>query len=216
MSDGVNGRAAIRADHITGLVLAGGRGSRLGGVDKGLQPFEGEPLVHHALRRLRPQVAAVALNANRHLDDYAVLGVPVWPDDQPDHPGPLAGLLTGLRRCETPWLLTVPCDSPRFPLDLAAQLATGIERADADVAIAATRRNADIATDGIKHQPVFLLVRTTLAASLADFLQRGERQVARWALQQRCAEVVFHDAGAFFNLNTPADFSDAERARPSR
>ena len=97
---------------ITGLVLAGGRGSRMGGVDKGLQPYGGTPLAQRALMRLLPQVGQALLNANRNLDAYRSMGAPVWPDEVPDYPGPLAGMLSGLAHCETPYLVTVPCDAP--------------------------------------------------------------------------------------------------------
>ncbi len=129
----------IARDQITGLILAGGRGSRMGGVDKGLQNHLGMPLALHALLRLAPQVGDVMINANRNLGAYESMGVPVWPDALPDYAGPLAGFLTGLERCETPYLVTVPCDSPRFPLDLVARLAEALEAQDAEIAIAATR-----------------------------------------------------------------------------
>ena len=137
----------IDLKHITGLILAGGRGSRMGGVDKGLQPFHGVPLAQHALQRLRAQVGPVAINANRHLDTYAALGAPVWPDALPDHPGPLAGFLAGLTHCTSPYLLTVPCDSPLWPADLAERLAEALHTQQAEVAIAAPiAPNAGIAT----------------------------------------------------------------------
>src|SRR5215207_8377265 len=104
----------IDPQHITGLVLAGGRGSRMGGVDKGLQQHAGQPLVAHALMRLGSQVGQIMINANRNLGAYESFGVPVWPDTVPDYAGPLAGFLVGLEHCETPWLVTVPCDSPLF------------------------------------------------------------------------------------------------------
>jgi molybdopterin-guanine dinucleotide biosynthesis protein A len=100
---------------ITGMVLAGGRGSRMGGVDKGLQGFRGMPLAMHALFRLQPQVGEMMINANRNLAAYESMGVPVWPDALPEYPGPLAGFLAGLERCETPYLVVVPCDTPLFP-----------------------------------------------------------------------------------------------------
>ena len=112
----------ISPQHVTGLVLAGGRGTRMGGVDKGLQLFEGNPLALHALRRLQPQVAGVAVNANRNLPAYEAFDAPVWPDGLADYPGPLAGFLSGLSHCPTPWLLTIPCDTPRFPTDLAERM----------------------------------------------------------------------------------------------
>jgi molybdenum cofactor guanylyltransferase len=109
---------SLNKDEITGIVLAGGRGSRMGGVDKGLQNHQGVPLALHALLRLQPQVGELMINANRNLGAYESMGVPVWPDAQSDFPGPLAGVLVGLERCETPYLVTVPCDTPNFPLDL--------------------------------------------------------------------------------------------------
>src|SRR3990167_8794866 len=102
----------ISKDDITGLILAGGRGSRMGGVDKGLQNHLGMPLAMHALLRLGPQVGHLMVNANRNLGAYDAFGVPVWPDALPDYPGPLAGFLAGLEHCETPYLVTVPCDTP--------------------------------------------------------------------------------------------------------
>src|SRR6476661_9914986 len=121
---------------VTGLILAGGRGSRMGGVDKGLQNFRGMPLALQTLMRLQPQVSDVLVNANRNLAAYEALGVPVWPDALPDFAGPLAGFLTGLERCETPWLATVPCDTPLFPPDLVARLAEQAAAGGADIAMA--------------------------------------------------------------------------------
>ena len=112
----------IDSSQITGLVLAGGRGSRMGGVDKGLQIYRGMPLAMHAVLRLSPQVGHVMVNANRNLGAYESMGVPVWPDALPDPSGPLAGFLSGLEHCETPYLVTVPCDSPFFPDDLVSRL----------------------------------------------------------------------------------------------
>ena len=113
----------IAREDITGLVLAGGRGSRMGGVDKGLQDHRGIPLALHALRRLQPQVGTAMLSANRNLPDYEAMGVPVWSDSIEGYAGPLAGLLTGLEHARTDWLVTVPCDTPDFPSDLVDRLA---------------------------------------------------------------------------------------------
>ena len=126
----------ITPDNITGLVLAGGRGLRMGGTDKGLQVLAGKPLALHALERLRPQVGALLVNANRNTATYATFGVPVCPDTVEGFAGPLAGFLAGLAQCRTPWLLTVPCDSPRFPTDLATRLAAAALSQDAEIAIA--------------------------------------------------------------------------------
>ena len=117
----------IAPEEITGLILAGGRGTRMGGVDKGLQNFNGMPLALHTLLRLQLQVGQVMINANRNLAAYESFGVPVWPDVLADYAGPLAGFLTGLERCETPYLVTVPCDTPRFPLDLVPRLAEALD-----------------------------------------------------------------------------------------
>src|SRR3989344_952954 len=127
----------IDTQDITGIVLAGGRGSRMGGVDKGLQNFRGLPLALHTLMRLQMQTGATMVNANRNPAAYEAFGAPVWPDVLRGYAGPPAGFLTGLERCETPWLLTVPCDTPLFPLDLAQRLAAAAEAQDADIAMAA-------------------------------------------------------------------------------
>lgn len=190
----------IAIEEITGLILAGGRGSRMGGVDKGLQSHLGMPLALHALLRLTPQVGALMINANRNLSAYESMGVPVWPDALPDYPGPLAGLLAGLEQAETPWLVSVPCDTPNFPLDLVVRLAHAAVDADAEIAMAATRE------DGIvQPQPVFCLVKTTLLESLVAYLHRGERKIDRWVGAQRHTQVLFDDANAFFNANTLAE-----------
>jgi molybdopterin-guanine dinucleotide biosynthesis protein A len=183
---------------VTGLVLAGGRGTRMGGLDKGLQPLHGRTLVQHALARLRPQVQALMLNANRHLEIYARLGVPVWPDAWPDHPGPLAGMAAGLAHCQTPWLATVPCDTPGFPEDLVARLLDTVLSEGAELAMAATRE-----ADGrLQPQPVFCLLGTGVLGSLEDFLRGGQRKIDRWTAQHRCATVVFERADDFYNVNT--------------
>ena len=182
---------------ITGLVLAGGRGSRMGGVDKGLQPHHGMPLAMHALQRLGPQVGQLMVNANRNLGAYESMGAPVWPDSLADYAGPLAGFLTGLEHCETPYLVTVPCDSPLFPDDLVAQLAAALVAADAEIAIAATRDG-----DRLQVQPVFCLMKTGLTDSLVRFTQSGQRKIDKWTALHRCVEVPFDDAAAFANANT--------------
>ena len=184
-------------DNVTGLILAGGRGSRMGGVDKGLQNHQGMPLAMHALLRLGPQVGHLMINANRNLGAYEAMGVPVWPDALPDYPGPLAGFLAGLERCETPYLVTVPCDSPLFPTDLVARLLAALERDDAQIAMPVTRE------DGIRQpQPVFCLMRADMLDSLVAFTQSGQRKIDRWTAQHRCVEVEFDDARAFVNANT--------------
>ncbi len=184
-------------DSITGLVLAGGRGSRMGNVDKGLQLLDGETMAAHVLRRLAPQVAQLAINANRNLDAYAGFGVPVWPDDLAGFEGPLAGLETGLRRCATELLLTVPCDSPFVPLDLAERLHATLIEQGADLALAETL------DDGrVQPQPVFALVRRAALPELSAYLAAGGRRMDGWYGAIRVARVRFDDSAAFRNINT--------------
>jgi molybdopterin-guanine dinucleotide biosynthesis protein A len=194
----------IDPQDITGLVLAGGRGSRMGGVDKGLQNFQGLPLALHAVMRLGPQVGALMVNANRNLAAYESMGVPVWPDATTDFPGPLAGFLAGLERCETPYLVTVPCDSPRFPLDLVSRLAGALVAQDADLALAVTPG----ADGALQPHPVFCLMKASLMESLVQFMAQGQRRIDRWTGQQRGVSVCFDragDADGFFNANTPEE-----------
>ncbi|MBT9596925.1 MAG: molybdenum cofactor guanylyltransferase MobA [Vitreoscilla sp.] len=199
---------SIPAEEITGLVLAGGRGSRMGGVDKGLQSHLGMPLALHALLRLQPQVGAMMVNANRNLAAYESMGVPVWPDPLADYPGPLAGLLAGLEHCDTPFLVTVPCDTPNFPEDLVARLAAALETEGADIAMAASLEDGQMRT-----QPVFCLLKAALLESLVAFLQAGERKVDRWTRQHRCVVVPFDDSTAFFNANTLAELQQLQHGR---
>jgi molybdenum cofactor guanylyltransferase len=198
--------ALIPIDQITGLILAGGRGSRMGGLDKGLQKHLGLPLAQQALLRLQPQVGALMINANRNLAAYASMGVPVWPDALADYPGPLAGFLAGLERCETPYLVTVPCDTPNFPRDLVERLADTLVAEGAEIAMAATLEDGQV-----RVQPVFCLMAASLVGSLAAFIQGGQRKVDRWAARHRCATVVFDDADAFFNANT---LDELQRLQP--
>ena len=191
---------------ITGLVLAGGRGSRMGGVDKGLQPHRGISLAQHALLRLGDQVGPLMLSANRNFDTYASMGVPVWPDASADYPGPLAGLLAGLQHCETPYLVSVPCDTPDFPDDLVAKLAQALAAHDADIAMAAIVEGGEL-----RMQPVFCLLKRELVQSLAAYLHAGERKVDRWTARHRCVPVRFDDAAAFFNANTPAELQQIQQ-----
>jgi len=182
---------------VSGLVLAGGRALRMGGVDKGLQPYRGRPLVDHAIGRLAPQVAHVLVSANRNAADYARRAVHVLADASPDFPGPLAGMLAGLRAARTPWLAVVPCDSPLLPLDLVARLDGGRGASDAAVVERA---------DG-KLEPVCCLLSTALADDLAGTLARGDRKVEAWLLRH-AARVRFDapgDDAAFANFNTLAD-----------
>ena len=201
----------IPASDITGLILAGGRGSRMGGVDKGLQNFNGMPLALHTMLRLQPQVGGLMINANRNLAAYESFGVPVWPDVLPDFAGPLAGFLTGLERCETPWLVTVPCDTPLFPADLVERLAAAAQEQDAEIAMA-----AGLEEDGqVRAQPVFCLLRVELLESLVRFTHEGGRKVDAWTARHKTATVPFDAPGddprAFCNVNTLSQLHQLER-----
>jgi molybdenum cofactor guanylyltransferase len=202
------------AHSITAIILAGGRGSRMGGVDKGLQTFNGVPLALHTLMRLQMQEGGVVtetmINANRNLAAYEAMGVPVWPDASPaEFAGPLAGFLTGLERCETPYLLTVPCDTPLFPLDLADRLAHALEREGAEIAIASAPETDDAGHTRTRPQPVFCLLRADLMESLVKFMQGGGRKIDAWTAQHRSVAVAFDQPGddprAFANANTLAE-----------
>jgi molybdopterin-guanine dinucleotide biosynthesis protein A len=203
----------IDKEDITGLILAGGRGTRMGGADKGLQNFRGIPLALHTLLRLGPQVGEVMINANRNLSAYEAFGAPVWPDGIADYAGPLAGFLTGLERCETGYLVSVPCDTPLFPQDLVARLAEALEREDAEIAMAAAREE-----DGsVRTQPVFSLLRRELLESLVRFTHGGGRKIDAWTGQHRTVVVPFDrpgdDPSAFFNANTLAELHRLEQAK---
>jgi len=188
----------------------------MGGVDKGLQNFNGVPLALHTLMRLSPQVGEVMINANRNLAAYEAFGVPVWPDSTGlgEFAGPLAGFLTGLERCETPYLLTVPCDTPLFPDDLVARLAEAYVREGADFAVAAAPEE-----DGqLRPQPVFCLMGTHMLESLVRFTHGGGRKIDAWTAQHKTVSVPFDrpgdDAHGFFNANTLAELHQLESRLP--
>lgn len=202
---GPAGHGQIPRETITGLVLAGGRGTRMGGVDKGLQLFHGQPLALNALQRLRPQVGALMINANRHLETYRAMGVPVVQDSMPDFPGPLGGLLAGLQNCATPWLASVPCDTPNFPPDLVQRLAQAVSKAGALLGTVAT-----VEAERTRAQPVFSLLHASLLPSLQAYLQAGERKILPWLQQHGAVELPFEDSRAFFNANTLHDLQQLQ------
>jgi len=187
--------------HITGLILAGGLGRRMGGRDKGLQPFRGQPMAAWAIARLAPQVDALLINANQNLEAYAAFGYPVVPDRIAGFAGPLAGLHTGLLACETPLLVTAPCDSPFLPEDLVARLHDALEAAGANLAVAKT---------GEQPHPVFSLVRREVLDGLTAFLEAGGRKVDAWYAALKVAEVPFPDERAFANINTLEELNELE------
>jgi molybdopterin-guanine dinucleotide biosynthesis protein A len=188
---------------ITGLILAGGLGRRMGGVDKGLQPLRGRPLAAWVLDRLRPQVTEVLINANQNQAEYARLGCRVIGDEIGGFAGPLAGLHAGLKANVHPFLVTVPCDSPFLPSDLVQRLHAALVANHADLAVAKT---------GDQPHPVFSLVRESLASHLTAFLESGGRKIDAWYASLKVVEVAFDDeAEAFSNINTRAELDAAER-----
>lgn len=190
-------RSCPTVERLTGVVLAGGRARRLGGVDKGLLPVGERPLIAWTLAALAPQVGSVLINANRHPERYAEFGYPVVADSIPDYQGPLAGFLAAMRAVRTDWILTLPCDGPRPPSDLAARLITALVEQEAELAVA---------TDGRRRQSVHALMPVALAEDLECFLAQGGRRVEDWQLRHRLALADFSDRPeAFDNLNTPEE-----------
>ena len=203
---------------VCALILAGGRGSRMGGVDKGLQNFNGIPLALHTLMRLGPQVESVMINANRNLSAYESFGSAVWPDASADFAGPLSGFLVGLERAETPYVLTVPCDTPRLPLDLAERLSEALVREDADIAMAAAPETDEHGHAEVRTQPVFCLMKIELSESLVKFTHSGGRKIDAWTAQHKTVVVPFDAEGddplAFANVNTLTELQALESAAP--
>lgn len=186
----------IARDEIAAVILAGGRGRRLGGVEKGLLPFRGRPLVSHVIDGVRPHVGTVMVSANRRLDEYASLDVVVVADEWPDARGPLAGIAGALRVTSTPYLLVAPCDTPFLPKEWVPRLAAALSNEEADAAVAHG--------DGVL-QPLCALMRCTLAPRLRDFIDAGGAVVKQWWEEQRTVSVVFDEPGAFANVNTLED-----------
>lgn len=219
---------------VCAVVLAGGMGSRMGGVDKGLQLLSGQALARHCVQRLQAQSTGapglVAINANRNAELYASWDCPVWTDDIDGFAGPLAGFQTALRHCTTGdtreraapagyrYLLTVACDTPRFPLDLLARMAQALDAQGADIAMASAPERDRSGEWTLRSQPVFCLLRTTLAPSLSAFLEGGGRKVDAWTAQHRTVTVAFDrvqdDPQAFFNANTMTELQLLESATP--
>jgi len=192
---------------VTGLILAGGKGSRMGGVDKGLQAFRGKRLVDHVYERLAPQVGGVIINANQNHEEYRSFGVRVVSDAIGGFAGPLAGFHAGLSVSKRPFLASVPCDSPFLPEDLVARLYARIDETGAELAVAKT---------GDQPHPVFSLMRRGVLDHLADFLKGGGRKIDAWYASLNVVEVLFDDeAEAFSNINTREELQTWEDTRPA-
>lgn len=182
---------------ISGCILAGGRGLRMGGADKGLIAWQGKPLAQHMLERLAPQVGSVSIIANRNIDRYQALGVPVRPDATQGFLGPIAGITTALAACTTPLLVTVPCDTPGFPADLVDRLAEALANTTADVAVV---------HDGEQRQFLFALYRQSLASRAEAALEAGERAIWRWHEKLAVVEVPMPGTSEqFANFNSAQD-----------
>lgn len=182
---------------ISAVILAGGQARRMGGVDKGLQLWQGKPLVEHCYQRLLLQVERISINANRSFADYEKLGLPVFADELADFQGPLSGILTGLKQAETDFVLFVPCDCPFLPLNLLEKLKSAVENSSVLLAYA---------QDQEREHPTFCLVSPKLAETLADYLARGERKMRHFMLENGAVAVDFSGQEADFrNMNSLAD-----------
>ena len=186
---------------ITGVVLAGGQGRRMGSVDKGLQILKNKPMVEWVLQRFSPQVDEILINANRNIDQYARYGYRVISDKVKDFSGPLAGLQRALTEATHDLVATVPCDSPFLPTDLIARLREALENKNADITVAKT---------GEQAHPVFCLCKRSLASHLNEFLASGGRKIDAWYASLKLVEVNFEDEAAFSNINTLQELAQFE------
>ena len=198
----------ISANDITGLILAGGLSTRMGGRDKGLQLLEGRPMITHIIERLQPQVGPLLINANQNQEAYELFSLPIIADVISNFVGPLAGLHAGLSHCTTPYLLSVPCDCPFFPTDLARRLSDALMSSGADVAYAVM-----INQNQTEHHPVFCLLKRDVMVGLGEYLSEGGRKVLTWMSSQAHVQVIFDDHSAFLNINTPDDLKTINASR---
>jgi molybdopterin-guanine dinucleotide biosynthesis protein A len=189
-------------EKVTGILLAGGQGRRMGGVDKGLQLLRGKPMAQHVIERFAPQVDELLINANQNIEQYQGLGYRVIPDAIGGFVGPLAGLHRGLSEAAHPLVVTAPCDSPFLPLDLVAKLHAALEQQNAELAVART---------GDQPHPVFCLCRKSVLSSLTAFLESGGRKIDWWYAQLKVADVDFVDEAAFRNINTREELATSSR-----
>ena len=192
----------IPRDAITGLVLAGGRAQRMGGIDKGLILLNGKPMIEHVIAALRVEIDKLLINANRNLEQYAAFGYPVIPDIMDGYLGPLAGIASGMRAASSQYIVTAPCDSPLVANNLVRRLYETLTREGADISVA---------HDGERMHPVFALMRRDLLPNLLDFLNAGQRKIDRWYAQHRLAVAYFRDQPeAFRNVNSPEERAELE------
>ncbi|MES9852443.1 MAG: molybdenum cofactor guanylyltransferase MobA [Candidatus Thiodiazotropha sp. L084R] len=191
--------------NLTAVILAGGRGSRMGGSDKGLVQLDGKLLIEHVITAIAPQVDQLIINANRNIPEYQKFGYPVIADELSGYQGPLAGIYAALEFIDGPDLITVPCDGPKLPVDLVERLASARQRESADIAVA---------YDGKRLQPVYALIPTRLQQSLLTYLDGGDRKIDLWYAQHKMAKADFSDIPeTFMNINTPEDRNEFEQPR---
>ncbi|MCG9722200.1 molybdenum cofactor guanylyltransferase MobA [Shewanella sp. Isolate7] len=180
---------------IDAVILAGGMARRMGGNDKGLVELNDQPMIKHAIDRIKPQVKQILINANRNQDRYAEFGYPVLSDEDSGYLGPLAGMITALGQTQADYLMVVPCDCPLLPTDLVPRMLATIEAQGAEMAVA---------SDGKREQPVVLLMKPALRESMKAFLDAGERKIDFWYAKHHCVVCDFSDQpNAFVNVNTP-------------
>lgn len=187
--------AGDQHEDVTGVVLAGGRATRMGGVDKGLVPVNGRPMIQWVIDVLRPQVAELLVNANRNLEQYRDFGFPVIDDGDREFRGPLAGIASGLRAAASQYVAFAPCDSPLVCSDLVTRLRAALSRENTRIAVA---------HDGERLQPVFALLERGLLDDLMRYLDEGGRKIDRWYAEHGYAQADFSDvADSFANINAP-------------
>jgi len=196
----------VQQKAITGIVLAGGRSRRMGGVDKGLLEFRGEPMVQHVIRALLPEVGGLMINANRNVENYKALGFPVVSDRLEGYLGPLAGFASGMSAASTPFIVTAPCDCPLVGTGLVQRLYEAALREQAQIAVA---------HDGERMHPVFALIQRDLLTDLLAYLESGQRKIDRWYARHRVAVVRFDDVPSWFqNVNSPEEHAELEAVTP--
>jgi molybdenum cofactor guanylyltransferase len=192
---------------ISSIILSGGRATRMNGEDKGLVLLQQKPLIAHVVGRLKTQVDEILINANREIAAYEAFGFPVLQDENEEFLGPLAGFNLGLQHAKHDYVLTVPCDSPLLPLDLAERLYNSMTASLMDIAVASSDENV---------HPVFCLMKKSVLPSLQAYIESGERKVSAWQKSQKYIEVDFSDfdlqdsTSAFVNLNTFEDLAALE------
>lgn len=188
---------------ITGLILAGGRSSRMAGHDKGLLELLDRPMIDHVIQRLKPQVSQILISANRHIDQYQQYGYKVLLDDYDDFRGPLAGMSRGLSNSDSEYLLTVPCDGPLLPVDLANRMLACAQK---------NKVQAVLAFDGQYRQPTYNLIHQDLLPALIQSLENNEHKLGKWLMDHGAFSLDFSDQqSAFINVNTPGDLEQLAR-----